>query len=263
MRENSLCNVIRSGNTAVNAWISTDSSYSAEVLANTGFDSVTIDAQHGMFGPDTVVKLLQAVSASPATPMVRPTSVNLAEIGWLLDAGAYGIIAPSVDSPELARELVDACFYPPLGRRSFGPSRGLLYGGSDYATEANHAIVPWAMIESGDAVEQMDAIMSTPGLYGVYLGPNDLALDLGLKAGGDIAGPVADIAHRIVERAHRHGLAAGLFCSGAEEATKWADAGFDLVTPGNDVSMLRSAATQRIAAIRDPAKTLTATTGGY
>jgi 4-hydroxy-2-oxoheptanedioate aldolase len=262
MRENSLSGVIHSGTTAINAWVSTDSGYGAEILSHTGFDSITIDAQHGMFGRDTVVKLLQAVSASPATPMVRPSSVDVAEIGWLLDAGAYGIIAPSVDSPELARELVDACFYPPHGRRSFGPSRGLIYGGADYASKANQTILPWAMIESGRAVQHMDAIMSTPGLYGVYLGPNDLAMDLGLPAGGDIAGEVAEIAYRLIERAHTHGLAAGLFCSGADEARKWADAGFDLVTPGNDVSMLRSAATQRIAVIRGPAKTLTAT-GGY
>lgn len=262
MRENRLSGVINNGATAINAWLSTDSAYGAEVLSNMGFDSVTVDAQHGMFGRDTIVKLLQAVSGSPATPMVRPSSVDLAEIGWLLDAGAYGIIAPSVDSPELARELVNACFYPPHGQRSFGPSRGLLYGGADYASKANQTILPWAMIESRRAVDQMEEIMATPGLYGVYLGPNDLAMDLGLPAGGDISGEVAEIAHRLIERAHSHGLAAGLFCSGADEARRWAHAGFDLVTPGNDVSMLRSAAGQRIAAIRNRAKTLTVK-GGY
>lgn len=227
-----------------------DSTYSAEVISQLGYDSVTIDAQHGMFGRDTIIKLLQAVSTSQATPMVRPSSLNFAEIGWLLDAGAYGIIAPSTDTPELAKELVDACFYPPFGRRSFGPSRGLLYGGSDYLAHARETIMPWAMIESQEALQNLDEILSTPGLYGVYVGPNDLALDLGLPAGGPIEGKVAELALDISQRAHQFGKVAGIFCANGTEAAHWSNAGFDLVTPGNDVSLLRTAGYERIAQAR-------------
>lgn len=250
MRANRLTATIASGETAVNAWLSSGSGFAAEVLSYAGFDSVTIDAQHGMFGRESVVALLQAVSAGPATPLVRPSSTNPAEIGWLLDAGAYGIIAPSIDTPELARELVAACLYPPQGRRSFGASRGLLYGGPDYLTAMGGVITPWAMIESRSAVEHLEEIISTPGLYGVYLGPNDLALDLGLTPAGRIDGEPAEIAHRIVAVASDHGVRTGLFCADGPEAAEWAAAGFDLVTPGNDMSYLRSAAADRIAAVR-------------
>lgn len=261
MRINGLAARIDSGDAAVNAWVSSGSGLAAEVLSYAGFDSVTIDAQHGMFGRDSVVALLQAVSAGPATPLVRPTSVDAAEIGWLLDAGAYGIIAPSVDTPELARELVAACLYPPQGRRSFGASRGVLYGGSDYLTEMATTIMPWAMIESRSAVEHLEEIVATPGIYGVYLGPNDLALDLGLTPGGLIGEQVAEIAHRMVALAGRHGVRTGLFCTDGAEAAHWAEAGFDLVTPGNDMSYLRSAAATRIAEISGV--TRQQTSGGY
>lgn len=262
MRSNTVRNVIDSGGTAINAWVSMDSGYGAEVLSHAGFDSVTVDAQHGMFGRDAVVRLLQAVSAGPATPMVRPSSLDFAEIGWLLDAGAYGIIAPSTDTPELARELVDACLYPPLGRRSFGPSRGVLYGGADYVGAAAGVIMPWAMIESSRALSHLEEILATPGLYGVYIGPNDLALDLGLSPGGPIAGEVEAAARHIIARAHAHGLAAGIFCSGGEEAGRWSQLGADLVTPGNDVSLLRSGAAERIARARNHLAPAEAT-GGY
>ncbi len=261
MRSNAVRQLIAGGGTAVNGWVSGDGTYAAEVLAHSGFDSVTLDAQHGMFGRDRLVPLLQAVSAGPAVPMVRPSRMDVAEIGWLLDAGAYGIIAPSVDTPGLAEQLVDACFYPPRGTRSFGASRGLLYGGADYVARAEGTIMPWAMIESASAVSHLDQIMSTPGLYGVYLGPNDLALDLGLAAGGAVSGRVAEIAHQVVERAHAHGLAAGLFCRDGAEAAHWARAGYDLVTPGNDMSYLRSAAAERLACVRGTQPVMRS--GGY
>lgn len=250
MRANRVAATIESGQTAVNAWVSSGSGFAAEVLSYAGFDSVTIDAQHGMFGRESVVGLLQAVSAGPATPLVRPSSTNTAEIGWLLDAGAYGIIAPSIDTPELACELVAACLYPPRGRRSFGASRGLLYGGPDYVVEMAGVIMAWAMIESRSAVERLAEIIATPGLYGVYLGPNDLALDLGVTPGGRIKGELVEIAHRIVTVAAQHGVRTGLFCADGAEAAEWAAAGFDLVTPGNDMSYLRTAAADRIAAVR-------------
>ncbi|CAM3139444.1 4-hydroxy-2-oxo-heptane-1,7-dioate aldolase [Arthrobacter ulcerisalmonis] len=263
MRKNALREHISAGNTAVNAWMSLNSTYAAEVLSHAGFDSVTIDAQHGMLGREGIVQMLQAVSAGPATPMVRPSSLNSPEIGWLLDAGAYGIIAPSTDTAELAQELVAACFYPPFGRRSFGPSRGLLYGGQDYLTASMETIMPWAMIESSQALKNLDAILSTEGLYGVYVGPNDLALDLGLHAGGPISAEIFDIACTVAERAHHHGLAAGIFCGNGTEARKLADAGFDLVTPGNDVSFLRNAAQDRIETTRLSSAATTQTGGGY
>lgn len=255
MRPNRVRELVGAGRTVVNAWMACDSSYAAEALSHSGFDSVTVDLQHGMLGRERAVALLQAISSGPAVPMARPATSNHTEVGWLLDAGAYGIIAPSIDTPDLARELVAACTYPPHGTRSFGAARGLLYGGADYVDRARDVITPWAMIESSTALAHLEEIAATPGLFGLYLGPNDLALDLGRRPGGPIDGPVAEAAHRIVDTARRAGRASGLFCSDGVEARRWADVGFDLVTPGNDLAILRHAAQARVDQVRhdDPA----------
>ncbi|MCI9889881.1 2,4-dihydroxyhept-2-ene-1,7-dioic acid aldolase [Micrococcales bacterium 31B] len=250
MRTHHLRQHLEAGRTAVNAWLSLGSPYAAEIIAHCGFDSVTLDLQHGMFSRDAVVAMLQAVSTSPATPLVRPTRPDPDEIGWLLDAGAYGIIVPSVHDAATARRVVDACFYPPHGTRSFGPSRGITYGGTDYVAASRETLTPWVMIESRAALDALDEICAVPGLFGVYVGPNDLALDLGHPAGGLISDEVSAITYRINQVAHRHGVRTGIFCANADEAAHYAEVGFDLVTPGNDASLLRHAASQRIEAVR-------------
>lgn len=249
MRENVVRRVIGEGRTAVNAWISGDGSYAAETLSNAGYDSITVDAQHGMFGKDAIVHLLQAISAGPAMPMVRSTRLDAAEIGWLLDAGAFGVICPSIETGGDAERLVAACRYPPRGGRSFGPSRGLLYGGADYVAEVDHVLV-WAMVESAQAMDNLDAILATAGLDGVYVGPNDLALSLGAKPGGLMTGQVESALTEIIECAHDRGKLVGVFCADGSEAAKWASRGCDLVTPGNDMSMLKREAAHRIAFVR-------------
>lgn len=176
---NRLSDILASGTPAVTAWLSIDSPYLAEVLSYCGYDAVTVDLQHGMFGLDGAIGLLQAVSAGPAVPLARCPSHDGATIGKLLDAGAYGIVCPAVDTAEEAAAFVQACRYPPAGERSFGPGRGLLYGGPDYMDHADRTILTWAMVESAAALRNLDAIVATPGLDGVYVGPNDLALSLG------------------------------------------------------------------------------------
>lgn len=245
MRANAVREAIRVGRPAVNAWISSDGTYAAETLSYCGYDSITVDAQHGMFGRDAVVRLLQAISAGPAMPMVRSPRLDFAEIGWLLDAGAFGIICPSIDTADDAARLVAACRYPPAGLRSFGPSRALLYGGSDYVRAVDEVLV-WAMIESAEAMKNLDEILKTPGLDGVYVGPNDLALSMGLPVGGSISGAVEGALGHVVRRAHENGKLVGVFCVDGTEAGKWAARGCDLVTPGNDMSMLKREAANRI-----------------
>lgn len=251
MRANRVSELINGGGFAVNAWVSCDSPYVAEVLSHAGYDAVTIDCQHGMFGVDRAVTLLQAVSAGPAMPMARCTHLNPAEIGKLLDAGAYGIICPSIDTGEQCRQLVSACRYPPLGRRSFGPSRGLLYGGPDYMRHADTTVQVWAMVESRQALENLQDIVAVPGLDGVYVGPNDLALSLGVTpATSPIAREVHDALSRVLDVAHAAGVAAGAYCADAETAASLVRDGYDLVTPGNDVVLLREGAARRIAVTR-------------
>lgn len=250
MRTNTLRQVFADGGVAVNAWVSGDSAYLAEVLSYSGFDAVTVDLQHGMFGLDGALRLIQAVSAGPSIPMVRPTSLDPAQIGKLLDGGAYGIICPSIDTPEHAQRLVSACRYPPRGARSFGPSRGLLYGGPDYVDNFEAELLVWAMIESDAALDNLEGIVAVDGIDGVYVGPNDLALSLGLRPGASTPVPqVASALERIAAAAHMAGKVAGAFCADGQVGAWLAGIGYDLVTPGNDAGLLRAAAKERIAQV--------------
>jgi 4-hydroxy-2-oxoheptanedioate aldolase len=230
--------------------MSTDSPYLAEVLSHCGYDAVTVDLQHGMFGVDRAIQLLQAVSAGPAVPLARCGEVNPAQIGKLLDAGAYGIICPAVDTAEQAAAFVRACRYPPSGARSYGPSRGLLYGGADYVDHADDTILTLAMAESADALANLDAILDVPGLDGIFVGPNDLALSLGERPGVPLAESVGSAMHRAAAAARASGRLAGAFCPDPALARHLVEAGYQLIAPGNDVSVLRQAAAERIALVR-------------
>ncbi|MDQ2738335.1 MAG: aldolase/citrate lyase family protein [Actinomycetota bacterium] len=251
MRANRLRELFESGTPSVSAWLSIDSPYLAEVLSYAGYDAVTVDLQHGMYGLDSAVSLLQAVSAGPAVPMARCPSHDAATIGKMLDAGAYGIICPGVDTAEQATAFVSACRYPPAGQRSFGPSRGLLYGGSDYVEHADRTVLTWAMIESVVALGNLDAILATPGLDGVYVGPNDLALSLGEVPGQNKLPPrTAATVERVAAAAREAGRWAGIFCADPHVARQMIQMGYGLVTPGNDAGLMRQAAAERIAIVR-------------
>lgn len=244
--------LLRGGGVAVNGWLAGDSPYLAETLSYAGFDCITVDLQHGMFGVDRALELLRAVSAGPAEPFARPSSSDAAVIGKLLDGGAYGIICPNVDTPDQAAALVAACRYPPVGNRSYGPARAALGGGKDLVATANRELLVWAMIESRQALEAVDEIAAVPGLDGLFVGPSDLAVSLGEPVG--VPTPpqaVEDAWVRIREAAHQAGLYAGTFCADAAVAARLAGDGYDLVTPGNDATQLRGAATAAVSVVRD------------
>ena len=264
MRANPLKALARDGAPIRNAWLSIPSAYSAEVIGRQGFDSVTVDLQHGMIGFDAAVPMLQAISATPATPLVRVSKLDYALVMQLLDAGAYGVICPMVSTPEQAALFVSFCRYPPVGQRSFGPSRGLLYGGPDYVSHANDEILAIAMLETREAVANADAILATPGLDGIYVGPNDLCLDYGRPPAAETDDPqVAGIIVDLARRARAAGKIAGIFCSSGEAARRRIDEGFRMVTPGNDVGLLSRAARQALAAIDGPTESAPAGRGGY
>lgn len=246
MRANLAKNRFFAAQPIVNAWLSIPSSYAAEVVSRQGFHAVTVDLQHGMMSFETAVSMLQAISTTDATPMVRCPSLDAPSIMRLLDAGAYGVICPAVDTPQMAAQFVAACRYAPQGARSFGPARGVLYGGPDYFDAANEHILALAMIESRTALDNLDAILATPGLDGIYVGPNDLALSLGERPGAESGGVVAGAIATIVAATRKRGLLAGIFCATSSLARQRLAEGFHLVTPGNDASMLGLACKSRV-----------------
>lgn len=248
MRRNSLRDLKAAGTPIVNAWLSIGSSYLAEIVAQGGYHAVTVDCQHGMMGFDVALTMLQAISTTPAIPLVRPARNDPGEMMRWLDAGAYGLICPMISTRDQAEAFVAACRYPPTGTRSFGPSRGLLYGGADYAAHANAEILTLAMIETADGLDNLDAIIATPGLDGIYVGPNDLALALGRNPRPESDDPVmVEAIARIRAAVARAGKLSGIFCSGGAGAARRRREGFDLVTPGNDAMMLKAAIAAAIA----------------
>ncbi|RMF77330.1 MAG: 2,4-dihydroxyhept-2-ene-1,7-dioic acid aldolase, partial [Chloroflexi bacterium] len=140
MRENTVKTLWQNGEAAINGWLHIPSTWSAEVMAHQGWDSLTIDMQHGMTGYQTALYMLQALSTTDVVPLVRVTWNEPGLIGRMLDAGAYGVICPMVNTREQCEAFVGACRYHPMGYRSLGPTRAKLYAGDDYAAHANETI---------------------------------------------------------------------------------------------------------------------------
>ncbi len=251
MREITARTTLESGGAVVNGWCAIPSSVSAETLAHQGFDSITIDLQHGLIDYQTALGMLQAISQTNVTPIARVPWLENGIIMKMLDAGASGIICPMVNTREEAEAFVAACSYAPDGIRSFGPTRAMVYAGSDYATHANASLLKLAMIETVKAMENMDAIMSTPGLSGIYIGPADLGLAMGHTPKLDQTDkPVVDAIESILACAKKNGIFAGIHCLEPDYARRMIALGFNLVTLASDNRLLAAAAAEGVAQIR-------------
>ena len=236
MRKNKLKELFKKGKPIINSWLAIPSSFSAEVMANQGWDSLTIDMQHGLIDYPNAVNMLQAISTTETTSMARVNWNEPGQIMKILDAGCYGIICPMVSNRKEAENFVQACQYPPKGNRSFGPIRASIYGGSDYANYADQEILKLAMIETKEALEKLDEILDTPNLDGIYIGPADLSLAVGEEPGfdkGENTKAYKEILN-ILEAAKKRNLLAGLHNGTAEYAQKMINKGFNLVTVGSD-----------------------------
>ncbi len=255
MIKNGLKTLWSNGDPALNAWLSISSAFSAEIMAAQGYDSVTVDLQHGVIDYAGAVTMLQAVRASGVTPLARVPWLDPGAIMKVLDAGAYGVICPMVNTREQAERLVSYMRYPPDGTRSFGPTRANFSAGAGYASEANNEILCIAMIETAVAMENLEEIVSTPGLDAVYIGPADLALGITngrLGPGFDWEQPeLVTAIKKILAAAKGAGIRACLHCGSPEYAAKAIGWGFDLTTISNDVRLLVGAAASTVARFRE------------
>jgi 4-hydroxy-2-oxoheptanedioate aldolase len=208
-----------------------------------------VDQQHGIIGYDAMVPMLQAVEAGGAAPITRVLSGDPYRIMKSLDAGAWGVIVPLVNSAADAGRAVAACRYPPRGVRSYGPIRaaGVVGSGDPEVLEAEALCL--VMVETREALERVDEIAATPGLDGIYVGPSDLALSLGLPPTLEVlADEHAKAIERVREACARNGIAAGIHAPSGEWARRHAEAGFDMVTVATDASLLKEAALGELAA---------------
>ena len=251
MRENRLRSLWQEGKAAVNGWLAIANSFSTEVMAHQGWDTLTIDLQHGVIDYPAMVTMLQAISTTPTVPVVRVPWLEPGIIMKSLDAGAYGIICPMVNTREEAQKLVAYTNYAPRGTRSFGPVRALYYGGADYPEKANDSIVRFAMIETAQALDNLDSILSVEGLDAIYIGPSDLSLALGCKpAFDDVDPPVAQAIDHILARAQAHGVKAGIHNGRPDVALARIAKGFSFVTVASDARLLASGSQQILTAMR-------------
>ncbi len=251
MRPNKLREIWAQGGAVVNGWLAIANSFSAETMAHQGWDSLTVDLQHGVVDYAGMVPMLQAISTTPTVPVVRVPWLEPGIIMKTLDAGAYGVICPMVNTRADAEKLVAYTHYAPQGTRSFGPVRALLYGGADYPQHANNTIVAFAMIETAQALENLDDILATPGLDAVYIGPSDLSLALGCKPTFDDLDPkAADAVQHILARAKAHGVVAGIHNGTPEAALKRIAMGFQFVTISSDARLMAAGAQQVVNAMR-------------
>jgi 4-hydroxy-2-oxoheptanedioate aldolase len=239
MRPNRIRGLWKDGKTAIGGWLSIPSSFSAEVMAHQGFDWLCVDMQHGIIDYPDAVPMLQAISTTDTLPIVRVPWNDPWLIMKALDAGAYGVIVPLINTAADAEAAVAACRYPPKGIRSSGPTRAVYYGGSDYQEHANDEILCFCMIETRQGIDNLEEICSVPGLDLVYIGPADLSLALGLPPRADVEDPLhLETVKRIRETAHRHGIHAGMHCASPGFAAKKVVEGFDVVMLTSDVSCL-------------------------
>ena len=251
MRENKLRRIWKEGGAAINGWLAIPNGFSAETMAHQGWDSLTIDLQHGVVDYQAMVGMLQAISTTDTVPVVRVPWLEPGILMKALDAGAYGVICPMVNSREDAERLVAWTHYAPRGMRSFGPVRAQLYGGADYSKEANDTIVVFAMIETAAALDRIDDILSVPGLDAIYIGPSDLSLSLGCTPVLDDIEPRAQAAvEHILARAKAHDVIAGIHNGTPETALKRIAMGFRYVTVSSDARMMAAGSHQVLAKMR-------------
>src|SRR6516165_2701858 len=251
-RANRVQELWQAGKPVLNSWCGVPSSFSAEVMAHAGWDSLVVDMQHGMIDYQVMVTMLQAISTTATVPLVRVPWNDPAHIQKALDAGAYGIVCPMINNRTEAERFVGAMRYAPLGYRSSGPIRAALYGGSDYHAKANDIVIAFGMVETQEALDNLDAILSTPGLDAIYVGPSDLSISLGYAPGGDKPDEWMMAAlQKVLDGCKRHKVQPGIHCGAPAYAKKMIAMGFTFVTVGGDNRFMTLGGQAAVAEMKD------------
>jgi 2-keto-3-deoxy-L-rhamnonate aldolase RhmA len=241
---------LRSGKPSVGSWLTLCSPVVAESMAQIGWDWLVVDAEHSPVGFETMVNCFRAIQLGGAVPMARVPWNDTVWIQRTLDAGALGLVVPMVNSADDARAVVDNMRYATKGQRSFGGSRVAPYINGEYRTWADEQLAVIVMIETIRAVEQAEAILGVEGVVGCFIGPNDLALSMGLtqKDMGPGTEHEAAMLH-VLEAARKTGKAAGKHCFSADEVTMRIGQGFQFLALASDGVFLAKAAQADFGAI--------------
>lgn len=231
----------QSGQTVFNFFLTEPSPFNAEQYAALGFETLTLDLQHSLIEDAHLLALVQAIQAGGSVPMARLKWNRPELVMKALDYGIPLLICPMIEHAAEAAKFVQAAKYPPLGNRSFGPVRAGLK--TDYFETANAETFTFAMIETAGAVEDLEAIAATPGLDGLYIGPFDLSVSLGLAQKADFSDPtLLSVIDRVLELCKANDLYTGIFSTKIEDAQAMAQKGFHLITCGTDGLLLQNSA---------------------
>jgi 4-hydroxy-2-oxoheptanedioate aldolase len=246
---NRLRELLEGGGTAFGVWIVASGPAAVEMVAMVGFDYVGIDCQHGLLGYEDMRDILLMLRGFETTPLVRVPWNDPSAIGRALDAGAEAIIVPMVNSRAEAESAVAACRYPPVGVRSFGPARGYQAFGRDPA-QINREVMCFAMIETRYGLAAADEICATPGLDGIYVGPSDLGLSLGLSPTATDQPEHIEAVDRVLVACSDHGIVPAIHAYGGANARMRADQGFKVVTVTADAAVLAAGARAELGIAR-------------
>jgi 4-hydroxy-2-oxoheptanedioate aldolase len=246
---------LRAGETVFSAWCNLGSPIVAETIAREGFACVVIEQQHGLWDTASVVAGIGAIHHAGATPAMRVPLADFAFVSRALDMGVEAIIAPMINTVAAAREFVAAAKYPPLGERSWGPTRAMTLQSKtspvDYLREANDGTLTLAMIETKTALENAGAIAATPGIDALFIGPYDLATALSGGKAQDIAAPEVERAVDLIcQAALKAGKIPGIYCRDAARALAMATRGFRFIAVGSDHGIIREGAAAMMKALK-------------
>ena len=243
------------GKYVLNGWLSIPNSFTAEAMSKIGWDSLTIDMQHGQSDYSSSIAMLQAIQNNNISSLARVPWNEPGIIMKMLDLGVMGIIAPMINNKKQCEEFVSYCYYPPLGQRSFGPMRAQLVYGSNYFEEANNNIISLAMIETKEGVENLDGILSVPGLTGVYIGPADMCSSYGLKPQFDPRDKqIYSNIELIAKKAKENNKIAGIHTGSIHYAKEMINLGFQFVTILSEFRFMTAYAENIIKEMKDETK---------
>ncbi len=259
MRTNHVKEKLRRGEPALGAWLSLPSVPSARIMSRLGFDWLVIDMEHSAQNAIMMADMVAIIAdAGTCAPMVRVPTNSVEWFKWALDAGAWGVVVPMVNTRAEAQAAVDCAKYPPVGTRSIGGAFGPYgFGITDwptYAKTANEEIVVALQIESREAIENLDEILSVPGIDVAFVGPNDLHASLGLTPSSDGAEPeFMQALEQIQAAAKRHNVAMGIFSSNGHTSAVRVSQGFQFISVTTDLSSMIAGAAQNLQIARGDA----------
>lgn len=238
------------GKTAINAFLKIPNAWTAEMISYLDFDAITIDLQHGPLDFPEMVTMLQAMNKEKY-PMVRLAWNDPAEAMHCLDAGVKGVICPMINNRAEAEQFVSACFYPPIGNRSWGPWRANLPARATYIKDYHVDVRLFAQIESKAGLENVEDIAATPRLSGLYLGPYDLSIDLGYEKMADFSDPTFMVhVKKVLAAAKQHKILCAVQAYNEDDAAMLAKLGFDMVTPVDESAVMLQAVREKLARVK-------------